>query len=315
MSVEDLKRIYKTREAEITAEERHVKILQSQQIVSDTILAATSSLIKYLEGHTTKTEIINQLESVNTPDSLAVIPYIESLNETMKGLENTDLSEVTAVMKSILDEVKDIPKEKVEIPENEQIDYSKQFESLAKCIKNVEDAVKAQELVTEAPIVNVPETVVNVEKPDLKPLEKHYKGIIEAIENIVIPEYKNDTTAIEKLIKKSNLLLEDLLSKPTGGESGGRVSPYQNNQGIPAFVELVGGSVPTESPWHIFAIDKDDTTNYYFGSHNIAGSYKIERMNKVTGISDFTTGQVEMTQEALVALWSTRTELTYGILT
>ncbi|MCK9461415.1 MAG: hypothetical protein M0R80_17430 [Proteobacteria bacterium] len=248
MGLEELKQIYEDKDAKIIAEERHAKTIKSQKIVSDTILGATTSLIRYLEGHTTQTEVINQLESINTPDSLAVIPHIQALDKTMKGLKNTDLTEVTKVMTSILDEVKNIPKENIEIPEpDKQIDYSEQFKALKEAIDAVGDFVKDQKLISEAPIVNVPETKINVEAPDLKPLQKDIATVVSAINKIVIPEYKTDNKAVEELVKKSNELLKKLIDKPVsrGGGGGGIVS-YVNSAGTAIPVTLTeSGEVPT----------------------------------------------------------------------
>ena len=54
----------------------------------------------------------------------------------------------------------------------------------------------------------------------------------------MIPEYKTDNKAVEKLLKDSNKLLKGILDKPIskGGGGGGRATPYQDSNGIPAFV-------------------------------------------------------------------------------
>ena len=124
-------------------------------------------------------------------------------------------------------------------------DYKDQFTSLENAIKSVEKGVKAQKLIAEAPIVNVPETNVNVEKPDLKPLQKSITEVVNAVNGLVIPELS--TTELEKLIKKSNKLLNDLLDKPvsSGGGGGGRATPYETSTGAPHFVVVeADGSIP-----------------------------------------------------------------------
>lgn len=247
MELDRIKQIYDDRAKKIDADQKHAVILNALKVNSDTVLSAVTSLIKYLEGHITKTQVVNQLENIGTPDALEVIPYIEALNATIKNQEKVDLSEVTSVMKSILDEAKLIPKNNIELPESpEPIDYSDQFKSLADAVKAVEEVIKNQKLIAEAPIVNVDAPVINVDKPDLKPLQNSIKSVVEAVRAIVIPVV--DMSSVEKLIEKSNKLLKELLEKPvgSGGGGGGRATPYQDSSGIPAFVELVNGRVPID---------------------------------------------------------------------
>jgi hypothetical protein len=87
---------------------------------------------------------------------------------------------------------------------------------------------------------------VNVEAPDLQPLQASIKDVVGAVKKIVIPEYKTDNTEVEKLIKKSNRLLQELIDTPVsgGGGGGGRATPYQDANDIPAFVTLTNGSIP-----------------------------------------------------------------------
>lgn len=229
-------------------DKRHQELLSTSTSLSDTVLSATMSLIKYLEGHTSKTLVVNQLKSINTPDALRVIPFLEKLDKTLQTHENTDLTEITSVMKSILDETKKIPKELPKEKEEQFIDYTKQLSSLSDAIKAVEKVVKAQKLIAEAPIVNVPETNVHVDAPDLKPLQSGLEDIVNAVSKIVIPEYKTDNSGVEELIKKSNKLLKELIDKPvSSGGGGGRATPYADSAGIPAFVTLTDGSVPVSS--------------------------------------------------------------------
>jgi len=213
----------------------------------DTILSATMSLIKYLEGHTSKVVITNQLENIGTPDALEVIPHIEALHATLKTHENTDLTELTKVMQAILDETSKIPKELPEQQEFKQIDHTEQFKALTKAIEAVQTVIKEQKLIVEAPVVNVDSPNVQVDAPDLKPLQTGFKDVVAAVKKIVIPEYKTDTDAVQKLLTTSNKLLKSILEKPVGGGGGGssRASPYSDAAGIPSFPVLINGAVPT----------------------------------------------------------------------
>jgi len=229
----------------LLADQKHKELLDSSIKTSNTVLSATASLIRYLEGQITKTQVINQLESIGTPDVFEVVDAVNNLHATLKTHKNTDLSQVTQLMTQLLDEAKQIPKEIPEEKEQQFIDYSDQFTLLADSIKAVEQVVKEQKLIAEAPIVNVPETNVNVEAPDLKPLQTSIKDVVTAVNKIIIP--KTDNKEVEKLVIKSNKLLKDILDKPvsSGGGGGGRATPYQDSNSVPAFVVLESqGSIP-----------------------------------------------------------------------
>jgi len=219
-----------TRLAEITenqrkdqlALDRHEDVLAVNAKTADSVLSSTEALINYLEGHVTKAEVINQLESISTPDVKYVVEALQVLDATLRDRPLTDLSAITELMASLVEEAKAIPKQLPTIPDApEQVDYSAQFQALTTAIQAVEQVVKEQELIAEAPIVNVPETNVNVEAPNLVPLQTSIKAVVTAVKAITIPKYETDNKEVEKLLKKSNKLLNDLLDKPTGGGGGG----------------------------------------------------------------------------------------------
>lgn len=173
-----LKEIAQSNATQALASKRHEDTLKSTHQVADTVIMTTGALINYLEGHTTKTEVVNHLQSIGTPDALEIIPHLQSLHETLKTHENTDLSEVTGVMKQILAEAQKLPKEAVHIPEQKVVDNTKQFESMTAAIKAVEKVVREQKLVVEAPIVNVPTPSVHVDAPDLEPITNAIKDVV-----------------------------------------------------------------------------------------------------------------------------------------
>lgn len=268
----------------------------------ETIVRSFKMLVDYLDNQVSKTEVVNQLQDIGTPDALKVVEAVDSLHETLRTHENTDLSEITGVMRELLAEAKQIPKDNPEIPETKVFDYTKQFSGLENAVKSVEQVVKEQKLVAEAPIVNVPETNVNVEAPDLKPLQSSIKDVVEAVKDIVIPEYKTDNKEVEKLLKNSNKLLKELIDKPIsrGGGGGGRATPYQDSSSIPAFVTLTStGDVPVmpfNSLIHkrhdeLAASNADANGNYQTLSFKSAGitvqtlSLVFDGSNNVTSIT------------------------------
>ncbi len=309
-----LRQIHEENADKAMSSERHTAHLRATVQVSDTVLSATSSLIKYLEGHTTKTQVVNQLKTIGTPDALKVIPEIKALHETLKNRKSTDLSEVTRLMQGILDESKKIPKELPKAEKQQFVDYTKQFAALSEAIKAVGEIVKAQELVAEAPIVNVPETKVNVAAPDLKPLQTGLKDVVSAVKKIVIPEHKTDNKAVEKLLTASNKLLKGILEKPvsSGGGGGGRATPYQDSAGVPAFVELDNGAIPVTSGGvaSYQVNDIEEATTSYFGFSTTAGDWLVKELTD-TSVA-YATVSNNGTVTSYTDAWTDRATLTYG---
>lgn len=254
-----LKAINDLKESKTLDSKRHSDMQMAHLKTQETILEVFRSFADYLDKRISKTEVVNQLKSIDTPDALKVAAAVDDLHSTIKTHENTDLSEVTGIMQSLLAEAKQIPKSYPEIPETKVIDYTEQFSALAKAVKAVEKVVQNQKLVAEAPIVNVPETSIDIQAPDFKPLEKGHRDIVKAVQAIIIPETNLDTSPVEKLLKKTNKLLDGILEKPVGGRGGGssRATPYQDSNGTPAFVELIAGKVPVDAEISIPPITVD----------------------------------------------------------
>jgi hypothetical protein len=247
---------------------RHQEIVANTAKVSDSVLSATSSLIKYLEGKVTQTEVINQLESISTPDVKFVVEALQVLDQTIKDTPQTDLSGVTQLMQDLVDQAKLIPKDHpTPIKPDKPLDYTKQLKGLADAIKAVEKVVKAQKLIAEAPIVNVPAPNVKVDAPDLAPLQNGFRDVVKAVQKIIIPEYKTDNKAVEKLLKDSNKLLKSILEKPVGGGGGGGQSwTSVNPAGTPVPLNLTAsGALITDATFSGSVTSsptfKDDPTN------------------------------------------------------
>lgn len=285
--------------------------------LQETVVRSFSALVDYLDNKVSKTVVVNQLKDIGTPDALKVVDAVNELHGTLKTHENTDLTEITEVMRAILEESKKIPKDKVDVSIPEQKDYVAQFDSLTQAIKSVEKVVKEQKLVAEAPIVNVPETEVNIEAPDLKPLQTAIKDVVKAVKGIVIPEYKTDNTEVEKLLKKSNKLLTDLLDKPMGGYGGGGSSWVAvDTNGTPVPIQLTAdGKVPVEagatSTYQSFNDTTTDVNLVYLGKSvagtaTSAGAWQIKRYNKSAGTMTFADDITTFTK-----VWDDRTSFGY----
>lgn len=269
-------------------DENQVMALQTQQV----IVQSFSSLVDYLDNKVTKTEVINQLQAIGTPDVFKVVDAVNSLHSTISTHENTDLTEITAVMRAVLNEVSALPKEipKTEIPE--PIDNTKQFNALVDAVKSLEKVVKAQETTVEAPVVNVPAPKVDVEAPDLSPLQTDIKAVTDAVKAIVIPEYKTDNAEVEKLLKKLNKLFNEFLdSTPAGGGGGASIPAYRDSTGNVSQVVLTAeGAVPTRDLPLAVQIDDATTVNaVYIGKANIGSStssavWQIAKLDTTSGL-------------------------------
>lgn len=327
MDTTRLKQINDENAQKALAQQQHTDLLSGIIQVSNTAIETTTSLIKYLEGTVSKVHVVNQLEEIGTPDALLVVDAINSLHATLQTHKDTDLSEVTSVMKAILEESKKIPKELPELKEREDKDYSDQFKSLESAVASVEKVIKAQKLIAEAPIVNVAPTDVKVDAPDLKPLQTAIKGVVTAVNKIVIPEYKTDNKAVEELLKKSNKLLKEIVEKPVGGGGGGggRVSPYQTGVNAPAFVTLeADGSIPvtvvaggSAAAQTVSKIDDTTTANVvYIGKAELTGA-AILTSGAVWQIKKLDTSSLALDKKwadgdsSYNNVWDNRASLTY----
>jgi len=292
----------------------HEEIVQSNLQTHEVVAKSFRSLVSYLEKRVSKTEVVNQLSSINTPDVYAVVIALEELHNTLKTHENTDLTEVTATMKGVLEEVSKLPKE---LPTFEQKDYVAQFDTLTNAIKSVEKVVKAQKLVAEAPQVNVeaPRITVEQNEVDISALENELqtsrKEFTKAIKSIVIPE--TDTKGIEKQLKSIDKLLNEFLDAPRGGGGGGgRATPYETADGMPKFITVGDdGTIPVSvsggtSPLNAYSYIQKDTTDtvykyYGYADGNTAGAWAIKRITISTNLAEYVKGTTGYT-----AAWTAR---------
>lgn len=271
--------------------------LQAKQIQSleTTVVTSFKALLRYLDGKTTKTEVVNQLKEIGTPDALKVVEAVNGLNETIKNQEQIDLTEITEVMKGVLEHVSQIPKEHPEAPEQREDVKVTNLNDLGKYFEKLEFAVNAvAEKETPAPVVNVPETKVNVKAPvvnvsqDFATLLKPLKEVVQAVKNIAIPaQIKTDTSKIEKKLDKSNELLEKISEKPMGGGGGGgHGTPYIDSTGKHAYVELDNGAIPitgsitaSASTLADYSVnDIEESTTSYFGYTKPDGTWLVKSL-------------------------------------
>ena len=286
--------------------ERELANLRSQE----TMVKSIQSLAKFMEGHTNKTVVMNQLRDYATDkDVESLVKAIESLHETTKKHENVDLKPLTKVMEGVLKEAKAIPKDHKDITIPENYDYTEQLKTLTEVMKAVDESVKAQETVVEAPVVNVESPEVIVDAPDLKPLEKHYKALEKAVKAIVIPKpVKTDMSKVEKELKGHTKLLKDIRDEAGkgGGSTGGGIGPFMQDGALP----VTGTINATPSTLADFAANDLDATNGYYGLTKPDGTWLVLYKTDTSVSYATVTNNVSVT--SYTDAWTNNTTLTYG---
>lgn len=294
--------------------EMHKQQVATVQGLESRMVQAFESLLRYLDGKTTKTEVVNQLTSIGTPDALKVMNAVNDMHSTLKKHKNTDLSEVTKLLRKMVAEVGSIPKELPTFEAKEAVsitnlpDFDKYYSKLEKAITGLD--MKPQVNVSPTP-VNVEAPVVNVEQ-DFATLQKPLKDVVTAVKNIVIPEQKEvDLSTLEKLQKTTNEKLEKLYDKP--GPTLTTDLPFENADGrITRVVIGDDGAVPTTSPALATRLDDSADPIIYIGKAPVGSSesasvWQIAKLDTSSGLIKTWAGNAEFAYA-----FSDRATLTYN---
>ena len=314
--IERLKQLHEQKAQKAEADSKHQQSLVSNVELQETVVRSFKALVNYLENSVSKTAVVNQLRSIGTPDALKVAEAVDNLHETLKTHKNTDLTEITGVMREVLAEAKALPKKHPEPLEIPHIDYSTQFELLTNTVKTVQAAIENKNLNVEAPVINLPEPKVTVEATNYGPMKEWLGEIREAVQAIVIPKTDLDTSKVETLLDKQHKTLEKILAKPTGGGGGGGSSWVAvNSEGTPMPIELTGeGAVPTTSPPLATRIDDVTTADTtYIGKAAIAtatsaAAWQIAKLDTSSGlIKTWADGSASFSK-----IWDDRVSISYS---
>lgn len=176
MDLTKLRDINATQAVEALESTRHQELLAHDDNVAQTVLTTTIALIQFLEQQIAKIEVVNPVTSVSTPDVDGVIKALEVVNRTIAEQPQSDFSDLTTLLGQVVTELQSIPKEQPQITIPDTVTIANPVDN-SKQLKDIHTAVKAIKLTAEAPVVNVPETNVHVEAPDLKPLETASKEL------------------------------------------------------------------------------------------------------------------------------------------
>jgi len=265
----------------LTAEQRKQMAALVSQLDTD-MINSFKVLIEFLKGNTTKTEVVNQLTSISTPDVVEVVNAVDRLDNTIKQ-EKLDLAPLEEQLKLAVEQLTSIPKTLPEAPEAIE---SVKVSNLAEIdLKPLLDAVNALDLKVEAPVVNVDAPKVEVAAPDLKPIKELFTKLLAGVKAIKMPDVKveaTDTKKIEDELKKQTKKLDELIKQPKGGGGGGgNGTPYIDATGKPNNVELeTDGSIPvtvvaggSAAAQTVSKIDDTTTANVvYIGKAELTGA-------------------------------------------
>lgn len=278
-------------EAEATYKQEQLAKLES---IRATQLATMQALAKFLAGHTTKTEVVNQLKSIATPDIDKVVKAVEKMHKDMKTKE-IDWSPVKPWFEAVIKHLEAIPKEHPEAPEQQKVDFTRTNQLL----ESFGVALSSMKLVVPAPEVkiNVPKSQIVVEKVDLTEIKKPLASILEAFQKFEIPPMQViDMTEVQTLLEKSNELLEKIVKKPVGGGGGGGggMVSFKDSAGFSVQVTMNDdGTIPTASKStdrYAYSAKSETATYKYFFFEDKDGNWYILRKELATEVVRYAKG-------------------------
>lgn len=297
-------------------ESRHNQNLLALNSAKDANVQAIRGLIQFLDGKVTRTEVVNQLKSISTPDVENVVKAVEKLADKIPP--QLDLSGLEATLNSAVEQLKLIPKENIELPEQkEAVEVTNlgdiDFTTLQKAIIDAVDTLAKSQ---KAPIVDVKPTDVTV-NVDTKEFTKGLSELLSAVNGLEFPEPKpTDMSKVEKKLDESNKHLKEIAEKKFGGGGGGgNGTPYIDSTGKPVNVELtVDGKIPVEAGATSTYESRNDTTtdtNLVYLGKAVPGTltsdsaWQIKCYNKSAGHMSFADDVTTFTK-----VWDNRS--TYG---
>lgn len=290
--------------------------------LENTVVQAFNTLIRFMDGKTTKTEVVNQLKSISTPDVDKVVTAVSKLDKDILA-NKLDLKPVVDALNGMKRELGLIPKSLPKIPEAKDSVKVTNLDEIKLDTSAVESAIKGLKLDVKAPIINT-------EKTDVEPLRKVMLDLLKAVNNqkpVEIPDFpeipKTDLTKVEKKLDTSNKLLKEITEKKFGGGGGGggNGTPYINDVGNAVNVTLIDGAVPITGTITAEAStlaefqfnDSDATTTAsteYFGYTKPDGTWLVKKLTDTTLRYATITNNGAVTTYA--DAWAAIASLTYG---
>lgn len=145
-----------------------------------TNLTGFVKLIEFLDGHTTKAEITNHLDSIKTPDVKEVVSKLEEVKKEIKD-KSIDISPLQKCLEQIEVQLSTLPRT---FPEQEKVEEVRVSNLEKFDTQPIVDAINSLELNVDAP-------VINTEKVDLNPVQETLRELLNAVMGIELPETKS----------------------------------------------------------------------------------------------------------------------------
>lgn len=228
--------------------QRHLEQMAIAGDIEKSVYTAVETITRFFSLYTGKTEVLNPVTSVATPDIVQVVKSVQDLGEIVK-LSRTDLTPILSELSKVLQQLEALPKElpKLEVEKTEEVKVSNLADIKEFDYKRLEKLIKGLDFKQPAPVVNVPQANVQVDAPNLEPIKKSLLDVIKAVKANKVEVPKTDLSKVEKLLEKNNKLQAEILDKPIGGGGGGggNGSPYTDSTGTTKNVILTAdGSIP-----------------------------------------------------------------------
>ena len=135
---------------------RHDQEIASLNSIDTTIVEVMNSLVKFLDGKVTRTEVLNQIESVATPDVAKVVEAIAELGIITES-NRIDLEPLKTALLGLGEKLDQLPKTFPEMPKSVEINNLSDIEFPEQKEIDFSDVIKA---------------INNIKMNDLKPIEK-----------------------------------------------------------------------------------------------------------------------------------------------
>jgi hypothetical protein len=227
----ELRRFFQEKENQSLQTDRFEANSAQFRKMNDNIIKSFIILLDFLDGKVTKTEITNQLESISTPDVLKLSPKLDDLKKSVDNAK-IDLKPVLEALNGLKREMSLIPKK---LPDQKDDIKVNNLSEVKLDTSKVEKAIKELKL---DPKIDIKAPIINVDKPDLKPIQDVMLDVLKAIKAIEMPEVKipeqvpTDLSKVEKKLDESNKHLKTISEKKFGGGGGGgNGTPYVDQTG------------------------------------------------------------------------------------
>lgn len=321
-----LRQHFQAEASQVTQQKQYEERTAQLRALEYSIVNAFNSLVRFMDGKTTKTEVVNQLKSISTPDVDKVVKAVSKLDADVLA-NKLDLKPVVDALNGMKRELGLIPKSLPKIPEARDSVKVTNLSEVKLDTTALEKAVKGLKL---DPTIDVKAPIINVDAPDLQALQGPLLDLLKAIKNQQYPEIPvTDLKTLEsqgkdtnKKLDEANKNLKKLIEKPVGGGGGGGSGvSYQTSTGTSVRVTVEDdGSVPVtikadqsagstvySKPTDAYALSDidDSTTTEYYGYEKSDGGWYIKKLasNAITfvkGSSNYSTA------------WTNRASQTYA---